>query len=383
MLTPQKHKFSLPDNLVYFNMAYMAPLLRVAEVQGMEGLLKKRNPTLLGHEHFFEDVERLKSTFGKLITAPAHQVAVIPSVSYGIANAAKNLEYKSGGEIICLDEQFPSNYYPWQRAAKDNDQTLKMIPSSNSSEIRVSGWNDNICAAINTNTTAVCLGHVHWADGSLFDLERISKLCQEHNAYLIIDGTQSVGALPIDVEKLNIDVLIVGGYKWLLGHYGLGMAYYSEKFNEGTPIEDNWINKQDSENFQGLVNYKDQYKSGAAKYSVGEQSNFVHVPMLQAGLEQILEWGVEEIQAYGKTLHLSLIEGLKGSAYKVAGVGDSSSHLTSIRLSEGMDMDKIKKILLDNNIYVSYRGEAMRVSFYVYNTEEEVQRMVEVLLGVV
>ena len=101
----------------------------------------------------------------------------------------------------------------------------------------------------------------------------------------------------------------------MLGHYGLGVAYYSERFNQGIPIEDNWINRKDSDDFQNLVNYQDQYREGAARYSVGEQSNFIQVPILQAGLEQILEWGVENIQAYCTDLHKNLIRNLQGTPY--------------------------------------------------------------------
>jgi len=359
----------------------MSPLLRVAEVQGMEGLMKKRNPTHFGMEEFFGAVTKLKTTFSKLIKAPAEQVAVIPAVSYGIANAAKNLNYKVGGELLCLGGQFPSNYYSWQEAAEDNNQKLKLIQGGTDPKSRVKVWNENILSAINPKTTAVCLGHVHWADGSLFDLRKISQACQDNDAYLVIDGTQSVGALPLYVDEIPVDVLVVGGYKWLLGHYGLGLAYYSDRFNDGIPIEHNWINKKDSENFQELVNYKDAYKSGAAKYSVGEQSNFIHVPILQAGLEQILEWGVDNIQAFCVNLHQLLIEELRNTPFRLAALGESSSHLMAIRVGEGMSMDRIKSVLLENNIHVSYRGDAIRISFYVYNTESEVIKMSKVLKG--
>lgn len=379
MLTNQKHKFSLPQDLIYFNVAYMSPLLKIAELVGIEGLMKKKNPMLVGMGHFFDNVEKLKSTFGKIIHADAKQIAIIPSVSYGIANAAKNIQYKTNGELVLLDEQFPSNYYPWQRAAKENNQTIQFVKPGNEQSTRVVSWNENIISKINPNTSAVCMPHVHWADGSLYDLKRISAACQANNAYLILDATQSVGALPLYLDEVHFDALVVGGYKWLLGHYGLGMAYYSEKFNDGIPIEENWINKKDSDNFQALVNYTDQYREGAAQYSVGEQSNFVHVPMLQAGMEQILEWGVENIQSYCRILHEKLISELADTPYIVPNISQSSSHLTSIRITSDMDMEKIKQTLTDNNVFVSYRGDAMRVSFYVFNTEAEVKRMASIL----
>ena len=375
----QKDKFSLPEDLCYLNVAYMAPLLKGVEDAGIAALKKKADPTKMGMQDFFGDVQDLKKRFADLVNGTTKQVAVIPSVSYGMANAALNLKYKEGGHIIMLEEQFPSNYYPWEAAAKLHGQEIKMIgPDSNSSH-RALSWNQNILNAINEKTTAVCCGHVHWADGTLYDLEAISRKCKEHQAYLIIDGTQSVGALPFDLERIPVDVLVVGGYKWLLGHYGLGLAYYSEKFNSGEPIEHNWINKKDSDNFQALVDYKEEYKEGAAKYSMGEQSNFVLVSMLRKGIDQLMEWGVENIQAYCRDLHQLLIDELEGSGFRVQGMQDSSSHLTAIRLSADMDMELIKKVLLENKIYVSYRGDAMRVSLHVFNSEAEIRKFANIL----
>ncbi len=379
LMNCQAEKFTLPEGLSYFNTAYMSPLLKEVRDRGMAGLRKKENPRRYSMDEFFGDVEQLRTTFGRLIHAPAKQIAVIPAVSYGMANAAQNISYKKDGEIICVEEQFPSNYYPWEMAAKSNNQRLKLIKAGLEAQTRVRQWNENILSAIGERTTAVCMPHVHWADGSLFDLKSISQACKQHSAYLIIDGTQSVGALPLYLDEIPFDVLVVGGYKWLLGHYGLGLAYYSSEFNDGSPIEDNWINKENSEDFTGLVNYKDRYKEGAARYSVGEQSNFVHVPMLQAGLEQILEWGLEQIQHYCQRLHQVLIEGLKGTDYQVQLQHQSSSHLTGIRIAEDMNMDLIKQTLDQQDIFVSYRGDAIRVSFYVFNTEQQVLKFVRVL----
>ena len=225
--TSQSQKFSLPEDLTYLNMAYMSPLLKLSQVNGIEGLLKKSNPADFTIDDFFEPVKLLKKTFAQIIDVNSQQIALTPSVSYAMANAAKNITYKPAGEIIFLEGQFPSHYYVWEEAAQNHNQTLKEIGPGKNPSSRVQEWNANILKSINSNTTAVCMSHVHWADGSLYDLQAIGQACKEHNAYLIIDGTQSVGALPLSINDFNIDVLVVAGYKWLLGHYGLGLAYYS------------------------------------------------------------------------------------------------------------------------------------------------------------
>ena len=380
MLDCKKGLFSLPDDVTYLNNAYMSPILNSTEQIGINALSKKLNPTNIGVDDFFHPVNKLRETFGKLIHAPAEQIALIPSVSYGISTVTKNLKSKVNGEIILIEEQFPSNFYPWEIYAQEHDQTLKIIKVDKSKEGWASYWNESILEAINDNTTVVSMAHVHWTDGTLFKLKEIREITKKHDAALVIDGTQSVGALPLFIDDIQVDALIVGGYKWLLGHYGLGLAYFAPSFNNGTPIDDNWINKKDSENFQKLVDYAVEYKEGAARYSMGEQSSFVLLPMLQDGLNHILEWGVENIQNYCRNLHNLLCNKLKDSPYQVSQPGASSSHLIGIRFDQTVDIPTVKRKLTEEKIFVSYRGDAMRISIHLYNDEVDIERFAKILV---
>ena len=379
MLKCQKSKFQLDPTVTYLNNAYMSPLLKSAEEAGIQGLIKKRNPFNYSNHEFIDDVVRLKEAFGKLIGAPYRQVAIVPSVSYGMSNIANNLKPKPNGRVILAEGQFPSHYYTWSNFAEANQQKLQIVKSNPILKSWIKKWNDDILAAIDEDVIAVCLGHCHWADGSLFNLKEIRAKCKTTNTYLIIDGTQSVGAMPLNLKEIPFDALIVGGYKWLMGHYGLGCAYYSEAFNDGIPIEDNWINKKDSSNFERLVDYTNEFEPGAARYSVGEQSSFCLVPMLMAGINQILDWGVENVYKYDSSLQQRLSENLSGSNYDLPILGESSGHLTGIRIGSDMDMTAIKKKLLENKIYVSYRADAIRVSMHVYNDTDDIDKFSEVL----
>ncbi len=381
MLNCQKSKFQLDPAVTYLNNAYMSPLLKSAEEAGIQGLIKKRNPFNYGNQEFFEDVSVLKQSFAKLIHSNANQIAIIPSVSYAMSNVAKNLVPKPGGKIIVAEDQFPSHYYTWSNYAKLNNQEIQIIKANPNAASWISKWNEDILAAIDDKVTAVCIGHVHWADGSLFNLKKIRAKSFDTNSALIIDGTQSVGALPLSIKEIPVDALIVGGYKWLLGHYGLGCAYMSESFNDGIPIEDNWINKKDSSNFERLVDYTEQFEPGAARFSVGEQSSFCLVPILTEGINQILDWGVENIYQYDSALQKRLFDTLQGSSYQISPLGESSGHLTGIRMNKNTDMNQIKQQLIKQQIYVSYRGDAIRVSMHVYNDFDDIDKLSESLLN--
>ncbi|MCF6212794.1 MAG: aminotransferase class V-fold PLP-dependent enzyme [Flavobacteriaceae bacterium] len=192
----------------------MAPLLNSVGRIGTKSLLQKANPSSISAVDFFSDTKILKQKFAQLIdVADADQIAVIPSVSYGMATVANNISLKAGGEILMIQEQFPSNVYTWQKLAKKNNAKVVFVEAPKLELGRAQLWNESILSAITDKTAVLAMPHCHWADGTLFDLEKIRQKTKEHKALLIIDGTQSVGALPFFVAKIQPDALICAGYK--------------------------------------------------------------------------------------------------------------------------------------------------------------------------
>lgn len=377
----QRSHFDIPEGINYLNGAYMSPMLKEIAQIGEAAVRKKLRPFDSSVDDFFTDYRSLRQEFARMINAPdPDQVVVVPSVSYGISSFAKNLNVR-GKEILVLQDQFPSNYYPWEVLAREQDGKIKTVKAPSGLEERGSRWNQEILSAINQNTAVVAMSHTHWADGTRFDLKAIRQRTLEVGAKLIIDGTQSVGALPFDVQEIQPDGLVCAGYKWLMGPYGLGLAYFSPSFNEGKPLEENWINRKNSEDFTGLVDYETEYQPGAQRFGMGEQSNFVLMPMLLAALRKINEWGVENIQSYCKKISQEPIEQLKQFGFWVEDEPYRASHLFGIRNNE-IDARALGRELELNKIYVSVRGNSIRVSPYVHNTEEQLFQLVEVLKSV-
>ena len=230
--------------------------------------------------------------------------------------------------------------------------------------------------SIDENTIAIALGNIHWADGTLFDLEKIREKTNKNKALMIIDGTQSIGAYPFDIQSVKPDALVCAGYKWLLGPYVSGVGYFGEKFDSGEPIEENWINRLDSQQFENLVNYQPDYKTQANRYSMGEQSNFIGVPMLQKSLDQLLEWGVENIQNYCKNITQKPIEKLLDMGCQIEEENYRVAHLFGVKLSSNMDMKKLKFNFEKNKLKVSQRGDAIRVAPHVYNNSEDFEKLI-------
>jgi len=374
----QSALFQLEEEVTYLNGAFMSPLLTSVAAIGQEQVAAKLTPYKISGDDFFTKVNKVKKEFDRLINAQdSERIAIIPSVSYGLANVVKNVEVHNK-EILVVAEQFPSNIYPWMELEKSQNAKIITVSPPDSLENRGRIWNERVLKAINKNTGIIAISHTHWADGTLFNLKEIRVKATEVGALLIIDGTQSVGALPFDVQEIKPDALICAGYKWLMGPYGIGVAYYGPAFDKGIPIEQNWINRKDSENFAGLVNYKEEYQPGAMRYSVGEQSNFILVPMLLKSIQQLNTWGISSIQAYCKSITERPLDVLKQKGYWVEDESYRGAHLFGIR-KEGMQVDEMKKELEKHHIFVSIRGSSIRVSPNVYNTEEDMMKLVEVL----
>src|SRR5450755_589428 len=125
MISCQRHLFDIPDDVAYLNCAYMSPLLKSALEAGTAGLARKAHPWELTADKFFTGADEFRTTAAQLIDASAECIAIVPSASYGIATAARNLPVKRGQSILVLAEQFGSNYYPWQRLAGETGASIK------------------------------------------------------------------------------------------------------------------------------------------------------------------------------------------------------------------------------------------------------------------
>lgn len=357
----------------------MSPLLKSVEKAGIRGLRLKRNPARITADDFFIESTALRNTYAKLLGTSDQRMAIIPSASYGIAIAASNVTLERGQNIVVAAEQFPSNYYVWSRLCAERSAALNAVSPPETLRDRGKIWNERILEAINPKTRVVAIAHTHWADGTRFALEKIRKRTHDVGALLIVDGTQSVGAMPFDFEAIKPDALICAGYKWLLGPYSIGLGYYGDYFNEGKPLEENWITRLASEDFASLVNYNAAYQPGALRFDMGERSNFILVPMLLRGLGQIVRWGTNNIQEYCLAISQEPIAKLVEKGCWIEDAQYRGSHIFGIRLPKGIDVEKVKLSLQKNKVYVSFRGNAIRVSPYVYNDEPDLRKLVRIL----
>lgn len=374
LLPSQRALFDIPEDVAYLNSAYMGPMPKLAVAAGEAGMRAKLQPWTIAPVDFFTESEAVRALFAQLVNATADDIALVPSVSYGMAVAANILPLKAGQTVITLAEQFPSNVYPWIELAKKNDARFIGIPRPADDD-----WTARVLERIDASTGIVALPHCHWTDGGLLDLVAIGAACRRVGAALCIDATQSMGVMPFDVAAIQPDFLVAGGYKWLLGPYTYGYLYVAKPWQGGMPIEQNWIARKDSENFAGLVDYKSDYQPGARRFDVGERSNFALTPAAKASLDYLLGLGTARIYATLKTRNDAIAERARAElGLDTVRADRRAGHYLGLRFGGAVPADLPGK-LAAQKIFVSVRGKAMRVTPHVYNTEADIERLFAVL----
>ncbi|MFQ5890264.1 MAG: aminotransferase class V-fold PLP-dependent enzyme [Gemmatimonadota bacterium] len=380
MLTCRRADFTLPEGLHYLNCAYMSPLSRRVEEAGVTGMARKRDPAGIRSDDFFRDCDALRALFARLVHAPDSQrVAIVPSVSYGIGVVARNETARTGQNIVVSAEQFPSNVYPWRVLCAERCLELRTVAAPEVGEGRGEEWNARLLEAIDGDTAIVALPHHHWTDGTRFDLQAIGTRARDVGAALVIDGTQTLGAAPFDVAAIRPDALVCAAYKWLLGPYSIGLAYYGPRYDGGRPLEEAWLAKPASEDFRRIAEYRDDYRPAALRYDVGERSDFIRVPMLIAAIGQLLEWGIASIRNYCARLVHEMVEGVRDLDVWVEEAVWRAPHLFGLRLPPGVDLGRLQSAFAARRVYVSLRASAVRISPNVYNDPRDGEALCDAL----
>jgi selenocysteine lyase/cysteine desulfurase len=217
----QRDMFSIPDGHCYLNSAFMGPLPRLVEQAGIASLAARASPIGLTSQDFFEPAERARRLCAQLVNADPERVAFVPTVAYATAIVAKNLRPKSGQNVVMLGDMFPSNVYAWRNWRSHNVEMRTVFApaapwTSPAGASQAALWNDAVVRAIDSNTVLVAVEPGHWTDGTLFDLEMIGTRCREVGAAFVVDATQTVGAMPFDVLRVQPDALVVHSYKSML-----------------------------------------------------------------------------------------------------------------------------------------------------------------------
>ncbi len=366
--------FAVTDAVAYLNCASLGPRLHAVNAAGHATVERMAAPWKIQSADWFADARSLRALFAFLIGAPADCVALVPSVSYGIAVAARNVPVAAGDNIVVVDQEYPSNYYSWRRLAQERGAQMRTAAARTGGNLT-----DAIVSAIDRRTAVVAVASCRWTNGELIDLRQVGAAARRHEAALVVDASQSLGACPFDVAEIQPDFLVTVGYKWLLGPYGLGYLYVADRWHaNGEPLEESWLNRRGGDNFAALIDYTDAYQPGAQRFNQGESAQFYLLPMAVAALTQVAQWTPAYIQQQLSEWTRELSSRLPALGLETLAPNARVGHMIGLSARGTLPSDLVGA-LAAREVYVGARGNNIRVSPHLHSTAADLERLVAAL----
>jgi selenocysteine lyase/cysteine desulfurase len=377
MLSSQREHFEVPRDVCFLNAASWSPLPKKTLAAGRAAVDRKGKPWLLDRDFAHAQYERARAAAARLIHADAGDVALISSVGYGVATAAKILTIPRGSRVLVLENDHSSPALEWHARAEAQGFVVETIRQPADAD-----WTSSVLAAIDrTGASPLALASissVHWSDGGMIDLDRVNAALKRQGAVFLIDATQHVGVLPLDVTRLDPDFVIFPTYKWLVGPYGRAFLYVAKRHQDGVPLEQTSYGRRDVRAENDVYFNDTNYIAGGRRFDMGERDHFISMEMAAIGMEMMAEWGEAAVGARLAMLTARIAESVRGGGVRVADARFRAPHILSLAFDGGMPASLVDGLAAEG-VHVAARLGRMRVSPHVYNDEADADRFAAAL----
>ena len=363
---PAPQLFDLPGGLVWLNSAYLCA--RAIPVAEAVAAAVSRPLSEVAVTDFFTPGERMRKLFSSLVGGDADGVALIPSASYGVATAASALGTGEGDRVLMLEEQFPAMVYPWTDRGAEPVFVKRPLDDD---------WTTAVLDHLDESISVVSAPACHWTDGTRLDLEAVGEAARAVGARLVLDLSQSLGMASFDAGAVQPDFVVCVGYKWLLGPPGMSYLWASQENRGGRPLDGNWMSRAGSDDFSRVHEYRWELASGARRYDAGQSWNLWLSEAACRALEIVTGVGSERLSAHCRLLTDHLAEESASLGLVAPRPEFRSAHLVGLRLPEGADPRSLVDELADRSVFVSVRGNSVRVSAHMWNTPADIDRLLE------
>jgi len=325
---------------------------------------------------FPRQVNEGRKLAAQLLNCQPEEVAFVGPTSLALSFVAAGLNFRKGDNILIYHDDYPSNVYPWMALA-DQGIEVRLLNTRGLGIIRLI----DVMGQVDENTRLVALASCHFISGFRLEHAVIGKFLRERGILFCLDAIQSLGAFPTEVEF--VDFLAADAHKWLLGPCGAGVLYVRREVQVRlNPPVYGWHNVHNP-NF--VAQEKIVFRSGATKYEAGTH-NLVGLAGLIAAMELALELGVENIAAELMRQHARLVPALQSKGYTVLNADAKPENASGIVAfyQQAKDLPALHKTLAEAGVVTSLRTDRsgknyIRLSPHYYNTEAELERVLEVL----
>ena len=377
MLPSQRASFDIPRDICYLNAASYSPLpIRTLEA-GRAAVGRKGRPWTVEASFLNTQYERARTAAARLVQADPSDVALIPSISYGVATAAKLFTPGRGTRVLVLENDHSSPVLEWRARAEAQGFSVETIKQPDNAD-----WTSAVLESIERSgappVSLASISSVHWSDGGLIDVDKVGAALKQRDAAFLIDATQSAGVLALDVRHLDPNFVIFPTYKWLVGPYGRAFLYVAKRHQKGIPLEQT-AGARRNVRAENAVYFTDlEYVPDARRFDMGERDFFISLEMASIGMEMMADWGADAIKQRLAMLTERIATGVRDLGIRVPEPHLRAPHILSLAFEGKMPAGLVEGMASDG-VYVAPRLGRMRVSPHVYNDKADADRFVEAL----
>jgi len=319
---------------------------------------------------WMQELEALRAAFAGVIGSGPDEVALFPSITAALSAVASSFDYQRRPRVVVADIDFPTVAYQWL-AKRGRGVEVAFVRSPDRLTVPLELFE----RAIDDRTACVATSHVYFQSGAIQDIAAVARLAHAHGAYLLVDAYQSVGQLPIDVRAADVDFLVTGGLKWLLGGPGIAYLYVRRELHaESEPEVVGWFGHRHQFAFD--VTHL-AYADGAKRFEGGTPA-IVAVYAGRAGLDYVGELTPARLRVRQLEMTGALVEALRGAGLTPRLAGRLEAHAGIITVPVP-DPSATVAGLAEERIIVDQRPGVVRLSPYFYNTLEDIDRAVAAL----
>ena len=373
-MTDYRMHFADFGETIYLNCAYQGVFPLSAVARGHRAVDLKARPDRIDRADYFGLPERVRGHLAAIIGCNEKEIALTSGATQGVGVVASGLQLGPGDEVLVAADNFPANLFTWVHMRRKGVQVHVL---RNQGALRA----DDIARAFTPRTKILALDWVNYSTGRRIDLALMGELARERGALFVVDGTQGVGALELNVHELPVDVMTVAAYKWLLGPYGTGFVYVREELLNRLELKVvNWQSVEGAHEFDALP-VDDFVLAKAAKiFDIPETGNFINLSSFEASLEFVRSVGAGAVTRHCTDLLDHAAEGLLSSGRRVTNDDQSSlpSPLLCFQCGSDEETGRLYEKLHADHVEVSLRHHRIRVSPYLYNTQADIDRLLEI-----
>jgi selenocysteine lyase/cysteine desulfurase len=373
-------KFPILASWDFFQHAGVSPLPRAAGQALIDYARQSESRSYLD-SGWWPALEEVRASAATLLHCDKMEIAFIRSTAEGLSLVANAVDWQSGDVIVTTGVEYPTNIYPWMNVAERFGAELKMLDEETDSTGRRAVPLERILdAAKNPRTKMVALSHVEFGSGQRFDLQAIGSFCRQRGIIFVVDAIQSLGAVPVDMSRMPVDYLAAGGQKWLLSPEGTGIFYCRKELLEKTrPLTLGATSVVNAMNFD---RYDFTLRPDAGRFESGGRNTAGLLAMGQS-LKILLDVGTDAVAQRIKAITDRLIAGLQKKGYTIASPrdGEQWSGIVSFTSSTHAIDQIAAKLRAQHRVEIMMRQGRLRASPHFYNTDAQMDRLVELLPG--